>query len=158
MNRWVLVSDASRAMLFVERMPGGTLDLVEQLEHPDSRARARDLMADASGRKPVGPSMGGHYGGRSVSLGAGRVGAAPDTDPKEVEGEKFAREISAVLEDRRLQHAFDELVLVAPPHFLGLLKGALTAQVQKLVEGTVSKDLSMLDAREIEAHLRERSP
>lgn len=141
-------------MLFSERAPH-ELDLVAELEHPDSRARARDLMADATGRKPAGPSMGSHYGGRAVSLGSGRVGVAPDTDPKEVEGEKFAREIAAVLERRRLDHEIDELVIVAPPHFLGLLKKTLTAQVDKLVASTVAKDLSKLDTREIEARLRE---
>src|SRR4051812_29876359 len=96
-NRWVVVCDASRARLFADGGIGKPLHPKDVLEHPDSRSRARDLMADATGRKPAGPSAGGHYGGRSVSLGFGRVGVEPDTDPKEVEAEKFARELAALL-------------------------------------------------------------
>src|SRR5579884_4315224 len=96
-TRYVLVADASRARLFHERTHGA-YELVATFDHADSRARVRDLMADATGRKPVGPSVGAHYGGRSVSLGSGRPGVAPDTDAKEVEAEKFARELADVLE------------------------------------------------------------
>src|SRR5690349_581307 len=97
-ERWIVVCDASRARVFKQRGRTGGYDLVQEIAHPESRAHVRDLVTDATGRKPVGAPLGGSYGGRSVSLGHGRIGAAPRSDPKEVEAMKFARELRAMLE------------------------------------------------------------
>jgi protein required for attachment to host cells len=140
---WILVCDASRARLFqMERTD--QLGLLEELEHPASRARTRDLMADANGRKPNGQRRG---------QSNHRPGAAPDTDAKEVEAMKFAQELAERLEKGRVEHQFDRLGLAAPPHFLGLLKGTLDDQVQKLLAFTVDKDLTGFQARELPERL-----
>jgi protein required for attachment to host cells len=140
---WVLVCDASRARLF-EVKRGDELGMIEELDHPSSRARARDLMADAQGRKPNGQP--GHRNNH-------RPGAEPDTDPKEVEAIKFAQTLAAKLDKARVERSFDRLVLAAPPHFLGLLKGELDEQVQKLLALTVSKDLTGIEVRELQERL-----
>lgn len=155
MERWILVSDASRARLFRQRQRLQPLDHVESFEHPDSRARVRDLMADANGRKPAGPNVGPAYGGRAVSQAYGRVGAAPDTDPKEVEAQKFARELATMLQEGLHRHAYDKVVLVAPPQFLGLLRSTVSNEVSKHIELTVNKDLTRLELHEIQAHLQD---
>ncbi len=154
--RYVLVADASRARLFHQR-PKHDLELVESFEHVDSRARSRDLMADANGRKAVGPSVGANYGGRSVSLGVGRPGVAPDTEPRQVEAEKFARALASALEGR-LHNSREAVVLVAPAHFLGLLRDSLSVSVFKRIELTVAKDLTKLDARELGARMLHELP
>lgn len=141
---WILVCDASHARFFqMERTD--QLGLLEELEHPASRARIRDLMSDANGRKPNGQP--GHRNNH-------RPGAAPDTDAKEVEAIKFAQELADRLDKGRVERQFDRLVVAAPPHFLGLLKAALDEQVRKLLALTVDKDLTGVPARE----LRERLP
>ena len=140
---WILVCDAGRARLF-QMEQADRLQLLEELEHPASRARIRDLMADANGRKPNGQP--GHRNNH-------RPGAAPDTDAKEVEAMKFAQELAERLDKGRVEHRFDRLVLVAPPHFLGLLKATLDNQVQKLLAHTVDKDLTSIQARELPQRL-----
>ena len=156
MNRWILIADASRARLFREHPARTPYQLIEAFDHPDSRARARDLTSDANGRKPVGPSAGGAYGARSVSLGAhGRVGVAPDTEPKEVEAQKFARELADRLAHARAQNAFDEVVIVCPPHFLGVVRGALDGQVSKHVAAWIDKDLTRERDADVERHVRD---
>ncbi len=151
---WILVCDASRAHLFEEREPGGGYPLVASFLHPKSRAHVTDLVTDANGRKPVGVSRGVGMV-RSWQGGIqGRPGVEPDTDPKEVEAQKFARELSATLTRGFDDHRYDALVLVAPPHFLGLLKATLDEPVKKRLEGTVDKDFSPLEPREIERRLR----
>jgi protein required for attachment to host cells len=151
---WILVGDASRARLFEEREPGERYLLVESFLHPESRAHVVDLVTDANGRKPVGVSRGvgvvrGWQGGVQ-----GRPGVAPETDPKEVEAQKFARELSAALTKGFDEHRYAALMLVAPPHFLGVLKDALGDPVKKHLESTLDKDLSALEPREIERRLR----
>ena len=154
---WILVCDASRAHFYREDAKGRYTPL-ESLDHVDSRARRQDLMADAPGRKPNGNpggvSGGGGPGANGGGTYMGRPGAAPDTDPKEVEAQKFARELAGRLEQALNQHDYDALVLVAPPQFLGLLKSTVSTQVAKHVVDTVDKDLSWLEAPQLKERLK----
>lgn len=154
---WILVCDASRARLLRAATHQKGLVQLDALEHAESRAHARDLMADAQGRKPVGAvpasKMGGQQGGAY-----GRPGAEPDTDPKEVEAQKFARMLAEVLEKGLTDHAYDRVFLVAPPHFLGLLRSTVSAQVEKHVHLTVDKDLTHEDLTALTRRLEESLP
>ena len=156
---WILVCDASRAHLYREEPKGRGFTLLESMEHEDSRARVRDLMADAQGRKPNGNPHGmGNTSPPGTALNGnylGRPGAAPDTDPKAVEAQKFARELAGRLEKGLVEHEYDKLVLIAPPQFLGLLKNTVGTQVSKHLEDTINKDLSWLDGPRLEERLRE---
>jgi protein required for attachment to host cells len=155
---WILLCDASRAHLYREERGRRAFTLMESIEHRESRARARDLMADAQGRKPNGyPGGVGHGvppGGTTGGTYLGRPGAAPDTDPKEVEAQKFARILAERLEKGLHERAYDAVVLVAPPQFLGLLRATLGAQVSKRVEDAIDKDLSWLDHPRLQERLR----
>ena len=144
---WILVADASRARLLEDRQTKLGYKEIAQFEHPDSRARVRDLTSDANGRMPSGQSVTEH------PSGLGRPGAAPDTDPKEVEAQRFASELADMLGKRLDEHAYEGLILVAPPHFLGLLRGHINAQVHKRVEGSIDKDFSMLPLHELKKRL-----
>jgi protein required for attachment to host cells len=131
---WILVADASRARLF--RGDRGKYAMIEEFEHPESRASVRELVSDANGRKP-----GGGYGHRP--------GVAPHTDPKDVEADKFAHLLAIHLEKGLHAQAYEALVLVAPPRFLGELKGQLTDQVQKRLTKSIQKDLTGMTPHEI---------
>ena len=155
-STWILVCDASRALLFHNKDRGKGLEQVQALDHPDSRAHVRDLMADAQGRKPVGPVPA--RSGNGSSGAHGRPGAAPDTDPKEVEAQKFARELAALLEKGLNAHAYERLFLVAPPHFLGTMRDTMSTQVSKHLEATVDKDLTHMTVPEITRRLEESFP
>jgi hypothetical protein len=151
---WWLTCDASRAHIFSEHSPGRAFEHVASFEHPESRARTSDLVTDTNGRKPVGGSHGGGVNGNRPGGFHGLPGAAPDTEPKDVEAQKFAREITAELARGLDAHAYDALVVAAPPRFLGLLKQTLGDQVTKRLEATIDKDFSALAPREIERRLR----
>lgn len=144
MTRWIVISDASRARIFEADEHGVSLHLVDSCEHPQSRARVRDLMADANGRKPAGTPP-GHRGS------AARPGSAPDTDPKWVEAQKFARELAARLDSGLQRHAYDHLVVAAPPQFLGLLRHTLSDQVKARLELWLDKDLTHHPLQAIES-------
>jgi protein required for attachment to host cells len=146
---WILVCDASRGRLLCDA-GDGKLEERARYDHPDSRAHVRDLVADAQGRKPVGTAV------TSRPAGVGRPGAEPDTDPKWVEAEKFARALASVLERGLYDHAYDAVVLVAPPAFLGLLRDTVTNEVDKRVEHTIDKDYAGLEPRDLRARLAAR--
>src|SRR5262245_174830 len=131
-NTWILVCDASRARLLVEQGRRRDISLLESFEHADSRAHGRDLTTEAPGRKPVGPVPAARVGGQGGAYG--RPGAEPDTDPKDIEAQKFARELAARLDKGRSDHAYERLVIAAPPRFLGMLRGTLDDEVTKMIE------------------------
>lgn len=150
---WVLISDASRARIFAETSPGRAYALVATFEHPESRAHVGDLVTDTNGRKPVGGSRGAGVNGRAGGF-FGRPGAEPDTDPKDVEALKFARDLAATLEKGLDDHAYDALVIAASPRFLGMMKETISEQVRRRLEQTIDKDLTLLPPHEIEKRVR----
>ncbi len=151
---WCLVCDASRAHLFRTTPAGRPYELIASFDHPESRARVANLVADTNGRKPVGGSRGVGVAGSRPGGFHGKPGVEADTDPKDVEAQKFARDLAAALERGLDAHAYEALVLVAPPRFLGLVKATVSAQVAKRVQGTIDKDLAAMAPREIERRVR----
>jgi len=142
---FLLIADASRARLFRRSDQADELELVEELEHPESRAMNRDLMADKPGRAFTGGGM-----------VPGRSSMEYETDPKDVEAEKFARELGDDLARRCDEHTFDDLVVVAPPKFLGLLRGTLAThgnRVSDRVSTWLDKDYTQLDERTLAERL-----
>ncbi len=141
MKQWIVVADASRARILAVNDKADGLLLESELEHPASRARASELTTDLPGRV-------------KQSFGAGHRPAMSDrTDPKEVEAETFARQLAEALEQGCNHNRYERLTLVAPPHFLGLLRAAINAQVAKRVALTIDKDYTNLPIRDLARHL-----
>lgn len=134
---WVLVANASRARLFSADPSQKEKEwkLVSELQHPESRAAGHELLADRPGN--------------ARHSGMGGAGLAPHNDPKEVEAKKFAHELSQALSRAFDEHAYEKLVLVAPPHFLGLLRAELEDKVAKRVGASHGKDYHELSVREL---------
>lgn len=136
---WVLVSDAARGRFFKlseERklISAYNHDLIGETQ-PD-----RDIASDRPGRT-------------FDRGGDGRHAKEPHTDPKRHAKAELAQEIGRVLDDERKKHAFDRLILVAPPQFLGDLRTAMSKSVQDLVVAEVNKDLSKLAPHQLETQL-----
>ena len=94
--------------------------------------------------------------GRSSSEGGSvhHNALAPASSPKEVEKGHFAHELGMMLDQAHRAGKLHRLVLVAPAHFLGLLKGELTPEVQKSLVTTIDKDFSHLDGPLLAERLR----
>jgi protein required for attachment to host cells len=69
--------------------------------------------------------------------------------PRRVE----SRNLASYLDEAIAMGEFAALVLVAPPHFLGMLHGTLARQTTKHLQATVHKDLAVLDVAEIRQRL-----
>lgn len=143
MTAWILVGDASRAKLFSTELREDDWSLVETFDHPEGREPGREIGPQAP---PGKTQMGKGPGARHTALEA-------RTTPRQVEAERFARQLATYLEDAVARRQFDYLVLVAPPHFLGVLKDALGRQAARHLRTTVDKDLSALEVRELRERL-----
>lgn len=133
---WILVSDACRAKLFQEQRHE-ILEFADYI-HPQSGSHTDQLISGEAGRRGQG-TRGGTGDGSRPALSA-------TMPPKEVEAGRFARELADVLREGLSSHRYSALILVAPPHFLGLLKASLDPQVRKCLIAAHAHDYIGLDS------------
>jgi protein required for attachment to host cells len=139
---WVLVADAARARLFHVEQPQQTLSPALGRELIGSNRPSRHIASDRPGRT-------------FDSGGEGRHAKEPPTDPARHAQEEFARDVVRLLDEKSKSGAFDRLIVVAPPQFLGDLRTVMPQQLQAAVAAEVAKDLSKLPLHELQDHLRE---
>ena len=87
------------------------------------------------------------------SGGQGRPAMDAATPVKEVEAEHFADELAHLLDKEFDHQAYSQFLLVAPPHFLGLLRKRINSKLAKHLLASVDKDLTMADVRELNERL-----
>jgi protein required for attachment to host cells len=143
MTTWILVGDASRARVFALDKEDGPWQLVEEIDHPPGRARVSELVSDRAGRQ------------RQSSVRTPPL--ASHTDAAEQESHRFAERLGHLLQKGYDERRFAGLVLVAPPRFLGYLRGVLRDPVTRQVVASLDKDYTHHDERDlrrlVEPHL-----
>ncbi|MDH4274432.1 MAG: host attachment protein [Gammaproteobacteria bacterium] len=137
---WILVANASEARLFESTKLSQGIDLTKEFAHPESRAKGSTLASDRPG---AFQSQGAHGS------------FAEPSDPKQYEAERFAKELAKELEAGRTANRYERLILVASPHFYGVLKGHLNSHLSAMVTIHISKDYTKLAAKEVLEHIRE---
>ena len=135
---WIVAADASRARILQVTDREQRLAEIEDLYNPAGRLHEREMTSDAE------PRFRGSDGPGSDREAKGAV---------DHEVEVFAKTIGDYLDKARTAHRYDRLHLIAPPKFLGQLRKELGREVGKLVAQELPKDLSWLDARELERRL-----
>lgn len=140
-NTWVLVANASEAHLYATERIGKDMTILKDFAHPESRAKGATLVSDRPG------SIRGRGSNASTR-------GEPD-EAKHFEAERFASELAEELDQGRTAKAYRRLVLVAAPHFYGLLKAQLTEHTLAMVENHINKDYTDCDVRELPERLKE---
>jgi protein required for attachment to host cells len=140
---WILVCDSAKACFFEAHGADPRWHVESEVTHEESRSKAADLVSDRQGRRSSE--------GRSVHHNA----LAPASFPKEVEKEHFAHLLGQRLDVALRSARFGRWVLVAAPHFAGLMAKELTPQLKKHLLATVDKDLGRLDPVALEERLRD---
>ena len=140
---WILVAERSRATVYEHQPETAGLTVKQTISNPDGRLESHDIGADRKGR-----SFDGH----------GVVGSAlePQHTPAENVADHFAHHLAETLREGRNLHAFERLVMVAEPKFLGRLRGQLDHATASTVVGSLDKDLTHATRGDLEqqvAHL-----
>jgi protein required for attachment to host cells len=130
MKTWVMVANATRARLF--ELTGRHVPLTElqALVWPEARLKGHEIESDRPGRA-------------FNSRGNQRHAMEPGLQPKEEEAMHFASHLVQLLQAGLDAHRFDQLCVVASPHFLGLLRAEMGTTLQRAVTGELVKDLTM---------------
>jgi protein required for attachment to host cells len=143
MTTWIVVADSSRARIFETPERGREIHEIEDFVNPSARGPDRDLQTGADGRF-------------HTKYGTGKAGhtVAPKIDPGRHEAELFAKRVGEYVDKARAEVRYDKLCLVAPPGFLGLLRGNLGKESRKLMQKEFAKDLSQLAGPAILAYVK----
>lgn len=139
-TKWIIVADRAGARLFRFDNRERELEQLRDIDHDDGRLRNRELDADRPGAATPG-----HGNGHGVM--------AREHDATERVATRFAGELADVLRDGRTRGGYDELVLVAPPAFLGRLRDALDDPTRDRVVATMDKDLTRIPKHELRPRL-----
>lgn len=141
---WILVADTTRARIFTADTPSSPLEEIEDFPHIAGRLHDREITSDLPGRI-------------KSADGGGHAFEQP-TDPKKHEIDNFAHHIAKFLEDAHNANRFEQLMIVAGPSFLGMLRSHLPEQIKQLVRFELNKEITMLSAADIRQHLPQYLP
>ena len=136
---WVLVCDARKSLL-LQNMGDHIypkLELRHAMEHQVNRSSA--LGADAPGR--------------TISSADGRRASVDQGDPHLDEERNFLHGVVQDLTHRVERRELENLIIVAPPRALGLLRDLMGEQLKKNVSAEIAHDYVKLPLYEIEKRL-----
>lgn len=139
-STWILVADAARARLFEATGRSDPWQEVACFANPDGRAPGRHATTEHAPRV-------------NESMGSARHAIEPHTSLRDKSAERFAHMLNEALERGRNDQRYEQLVLVAPPRFLGTLHGVLDKQLAGCVSGEVQHDFTALRGDEIRSRL-----
>lgn len=141
---WVVIANAIECNIYKRISRGRNLQEISKLPNPEGRLSNQDLKEGKPGRTfESGP--------KSFQRHTKNTEVSPHTQKLT----SFAKQINAFLEHNRTTHSFTELILIAEPHFLGLLNQNLNKNLQKMVTFSIHKDLVGKDLEKIIANIDE---
>lgn len=128
---WLIVANASQATVYETEASPRSLKLLKEYLHPASRAKGSELASDRPG----------HFKQEARGMEGTTHGAFNEPiNPKDYEHERFAIELAKELDAGRAANQYGDLIIVAAPHFHGLLNKHLNAQVASMMSRHIDKD------------------
>lgn len=141
---WILVANRTGAVIF-RKIDGEQIDFLKRYENPNGRARELQLVSDRPGQvHSNGPGLFRH------SLGKSRVW-------HEHGASTFARGLMNDIAKANSEGRFDDLILMAEPHFLGLLRKQLPSSLQKTARLEICRELKFISTKRVENCLKHAS-
>jgi protein required for attachment to host cells len=137
---WILVADSSQARIFSAENSQADLIEIDSLLHPEGRLHDSEMGSDSPGKSSGSDGSGGHAYSDETSL-------------KEQEEINFATRVANYLTDELNQNKYERLYMVAAPAFLGDLRHAISARVEKHVAFSLGKNIVALSPEEIRTYL-----
>jgi protein required for attachment to host cells len=124
----ILVADQAEAIFYDAPTLHDAPKEVARISDPLARLHDRELATDRPGRS-------------YESMGATRHSIQREDTPRRIEAVRFARRIARRLDDARRKDEFDQLVVVAGPPFIGLVRAQLSGPTRARVSREIPKDL-----------------
>ncbi|MFW7377765.1 MAG: host attachment protein [Oligoflexus sp.] len=142
--RWIIVANQGEARFFEQNLRAGWIKLLAKFEHPNGRMKNQEIKEGEPGH-----SFSSWSGSHS------RHPITSEVSPHDKEAENFAKQIRDKLEKARSENLYDELDLVAEPHFLGTIFAQLNELTSSFIQHKISKDLCHFTDYEVTEYLKE---
>ena len=137
---WVLVANQAEAQFYASDRLWKNLHLADVLLNEEGAAHPRDLISDAPGRS-------------FDRFGPARHAMEPNTGVKEEQRRRFVKEMVERLESGHLKGDFDQLVVLAAPAVLGVIRKHLSGGLEKTVIREIPKDVIGQGVEKIQSQL-----
>lgn len=137
---WILVANQAEARIYSSDQLPGSLSLVDVLLNKQGTAHPRDLTSDAPGRA-------------FDSTGSGRHAMEPNTSVKDEQRRRFVKVMVDRLQAAHLKGDFAQLVLLAAPAVLGVIRKSLNADLKNTVIKEIPKDVIGQEVGKIQSQL-----
>lgn len=126
---WILVADAGQARILEPVSEGAGLKSIAGMAFHNELPPTHELVNDRQARA-------------IESVGGARHGIEPKTDPRRKEKRHFAEEIAERLEAEFNRKAFQALIVVAAPQWLGDFRKACSEALRGAIAREIDKDLT----------------
>jgi protein required for attachment to host cells len=136
----IVVADQAEAVFYDSPSLQATPREIGRITDPAAHQHNRDLVSDRPGRS-------------YESVGGARHAIDSENDPRQIEAVRFARRIARRLDEARRKDEFEELIVVAGPPFLGLVRKQLSRPTRARVVHEIRKDLVHSPVDALRRHL-----
>jgi len=143
----IVAANAGRARFFLHSGHSGRPDEINDMVNTASRLRTADIETDDLGVRAASKSR------HSVGQPTPTSGYEPHQSPQEHQSELFARSVADYLAELQREGRFGQLVLVASPEFLGVLRKLLDPQLESCVALEINKDYTQLRPEDLATRL-----
>ncbi|HVI98734.1 MAG TPA: host attachment family protein [Sphingomonas sp.] len=138
-DAFVMVADGRKMLFFRNEGDAARPNLVVEHARVQNNPPDRDQSSDAPGTA-------------FSSNGSGRS-SYQETDFHQLEEDRFAAEVAAMLKQRAFANDYEKLIVVAPPRTLGELRKHYHKEVADRLIGEIDKDLTGHPVDQIEKAL-----
>jgi protein required for attachment to host cells len=138
----IVVADQAEAIFYDTPSLQAQPREVAHISDPLAHQHDRDFSSDRPGRS-------------YESVGGQRHAIERENDPRSREAVRFAKRISRRLDEARRKGEYDELIVVAGPPFLGLMRKEMSRPTRERVVHEIRKDLVHSPVESLRRHLPE---
>ncbi len=138
----IVVADRAEAIFYDTTSLQDRPTEIGHITDPAARLHDRDLVSDRPGRS-------------YESVGGARHAIERENDAHQQEAIRFARRVARRLDAARRKDEFEDLIVIAGPPFLGLMRKALSRPTRARVVHEINKDLVHSPVEALRRHLPE---
>ena len=140
-KRWYVLANRTGAVIYTDK-PQSKFSFVERLSNPKGQYTESQLDSDRPGKSFS-----------SAARGAFQHPLDRRSKSHEHVAISFAKKITNTLAEAKQSGRFTELVLVAEPHFLGLLRKALPVSLKRVVKHEIAHEYAEGSDAELHDHV-----
>ncbi|AVX03935.1 hypothetical protein MXMO3_01405 [Maritalea myrionectae] len=138
---WLLVANGTEAKVYENTGPNKGLTPLSDHEHAREALKTGDIVANDRGRT-------------FPSAGEGRSAMEQQTDPDDVEHQKFSREVAEHMNKAAQEKKFDRLIIAAPPQSLGEMRKHFNKHLEEKLHDDVPKDLTNIATADLPSYFK----